>query len=108
MLGERLCDLLGEACVREVPARHVDREIELQPCISPAANLLERLVEHIPGQVAHETALLGRGEERVGPEEAARGVSPANQRLGAAHDTRPEVDLWLVVDDELGPLDRTA
>ena len=76
------------------------------PVVRHARSWLERLLEHVPREVAHEPALLGGREERLRPEEAARRVAPANERLGTAHDPLAEIDLRLVLHDELAALDR--
>ena len=51
-----------------------------------------------------EAALLGEGDERVGPEQATLGVLPAHQRLDARTIVRAEVDDRLVVQAQLAAL----
>ena len=48
--------------------------------------------------------MLGQRDERIGWDQAAVGVLPADQGLDPAHVTGAQADLGLVVEDQLAPV----
>ena len=73
---------------------------ELAARVPPLPDLVQRLLEHGGGQVAHQAGVLGQRQERVGQQQAAGRVLPADERLDAADPQGPRVDLGLVEDGE--------
>ena len=72
----------------------------------PVPQLVARGLEDPPPDRQDEPGLLGQRDERERRHEAARRVLPAQQRLHAQHGARVEVDQRLVVEPQLGALDR--
>ena len=64
------------------------------------------MFEHIEGQPIDAAIFLDDRDEAVGRDEAALGVRPADQRLGAGDGTGPQFDLGLVGDPQVLIVDR--
>ena len=106
VLLEQPGDPLGERLVEQVRGREVDGDAEVEAGRAPARELHHGGLEHEPGDGVHEAALLDDRQEGVGVEDAAGGVLPAHQRLGAEDGAGLDVDLRLVVQDELAVHER--
>ena len=76
------------------------------PCLPPARELAEGLVEHVQRERLHQPGLLGRRDEVARRDHAALRVLPAHERLDARELARAHVDLRLVVQQQLAVADR--
>ena len=72
----------------------------------PLHGLSERAVEDPPADVQDQVALLGHSDEFAGPDDAARGVLPAQEGFEPGYLARGDVDDGLVMEDELVGGDR--
>ena len=78
---ERVLDVVDEAVAVELTGRHVDRHGEVLPRPAPRRALPAGLVQH-PGPDRHDQAArLEGGEELVGRDHAALGVTPPQEGL---------------------------
>ncbi len=66
--------------------------------------LLQRPGQHPFGQGADVAGLLGHGNEAVGHDQAPGGMAPADQHLHARDGVLAQVQLGLVVQDHLTPV----
>ena len=88
--------------------RQVDRHIHRKPLVGPDAHLAAAFLDHPVAQPVDQPEALGNRDEHVGPHHAARGVLPAQQRLHALQPSQPGIDLGLIVQLQLAPLQRVA
>ena len=101
--GQQACDLGGQAEVEQVGGPEVDGDADAQ-----RGDLLQRAVEHEPGQRPGQPALLHQRQELARAEQAADRVLPAHERLDPVHRAGLEIRLRLVVDDQLARLERAV
>ena len=76
-------DPLRQLGVDQRGGRQVHRDAEHASGVAPAAHLVQRLLEHGVGEVAHQAGVLDQRQERVGQQQAAGRVLPAHQGLDA-------------------------
>ena len=93
-------ELLGRQVDRDAHRRHAG--------IEPAAHLATGLAQHPVADRHDEAGFFGDRNERVRRHQTARRMAPADQRFGAAHAVRRDVDLRLVVQLELTLFERAA
>ena len=67
----------------------------------PLDDLAARVAQHARAERLDHAGLLGDRDELVGPDHAALGIAPAQQRLDAARAARLHLDLRLVDEEEL-------
>ena len=105
---EHVVDLVGQAVVEEVGGRQVDGNGDRLSLATPGGTLGDGRLEHERGERSHEPALLGQRDELVRRDEPERRVGPAQQGLDRGDRARAQVDLWLVVEHQLGCGDGAA
>ena len=106
--GEELGDLARQALVEQVAGGQVHRDGQRPAGIGPGARLREGGVQDVAGERADQPGVLGERDELVGKDQAALGVLPAHQGLGADDLAGADADLGLVVQDELAAVQRPA
>ena len=92
----------------EVPHRHVDGDLQVDPAVPPLRRLAQSEVDDVAGQRTHDTGLLGNRDEVVRRDEAAIRVAPAHQSLDAGDPAIRQMRLGLVVKLELALFDRAT
>jgi hypothetical protein len=97
-----------DLAVEELNARQVDGHDDVRPEIPPYPGLRARLAHDPLADRDDQADLLGQGDELRGRDEAALGMSPSDQRLGADEPAVRHVHLRLVVQLELVSLERLS
>src|SRR6185437_4205676 len=85
----------------ELARREVDSHAQMQALVLPRAGLAARLVQYPLSDGHNEAGILGQRDEPTGRNEPARGVTPADERLGALDVARGDIHLRLIVQLEL-------
>ena len=75
-----------------------------QTCLGPRPGLKAGFAQHPASDRAYEPALFRDVDELRRRHQPARRMGPADQRFGAGDRSGPEVDLGLIVQSELAPL----
>ncbi len=103
------CTSVGERAVAQLPRADVDDHAErLDARVEPAPPLRAGFAQH-PGADRHqEPAVVGERQEGFGGEHAVARMAPAQQRFGADHLARGDVDARLVDEEQLVALDARA
>ena len=103
-------DERDQARRRQLAGREVDGDDERVDTgsVGPRAGLADGLLEHPLADPHDQPGLLGHADELRRQHQPSFGVLPAQQRLDADDLARAERDLRLVVQRQLGALDRLA
>ena len=104
--GQQLIDEGQQAPVLEVLRDQVDADVDIAARSRERREPLVQVPEDPVGHRHHETRRLGGRDEEVGADQAAFGMAPADQSLGAADAPACDLDDRLQVDLELLGLDR--
>ena len=96
-LGEQQLDPGRQVDVDQRGGGEVDRDRQRAAGVLPADHLVEGLLEHGRGEVAHQPGVLDERQELVRGKQTAGRVVPAHQRLDAGDEQGLRVDLGLVV-----------
>jgi hypothetical protein len=104
-------ELRRVGCPVQLPAGDVDGHVRrgvraVDPL--PVPQLAARLAEHPPAERHDQAGVLGRRDERPGPQHAALGVMPPHQRLEAGERAGVELHDRLVHEGELPPVHGAA
>ncbi len=86
----------------------IDTFTSPRPACAPARHLRTRLFDHPFTDLDDEAGLFGDRNELRRRHQAQARPHPAQQRLGADHAAREQVNLGLVVQQQLVAFDRTA
>ena len=103
--AERGVHDLRQLRVVQVAHGKVDGDGEVEPALPPLVALLDRRLDHPDPQGPDQAGVLGQVDELVGRDQTQPGVGPADQRLGAGHASRLDLDLGLVVQHQLVAVD---
>ena len=100
--GEDLLEIRDHGRIAKLRRRkiHADDDVA-EPCVAPRARLPARGIEHPVADRVAEAGFVGERNEAGRQREAALGIMPAQQRLGAPHFSRLDIDDGLVVQLEL-------
>src|SRR5579884_3144155 len=96
---------LDQLAVLKAASGDVHRNVNVDTHLVPALLLARRFADRPLGDEVDQAGVLGQRNELVRLQEPARGMSPAGERLGAAHRAGAKVDLGLVVEGQLADLD---
>ena len=95
----------------ELPGGEIDAHRERAVVRTPFEEALEgprRLRQHPPAQGVDQSALLGQGDEIIGPEESTLRMTPARERFETYHPVGRQRHDRLVEEDQLLPFDGAA
>ena len=98
----------GEAAVAQLHRREVDRHGQLLASLPPDSGLPAGLAQHPLAERPDQAVGLGGRDELTGQHQPALGMVPADQRLDTGEAPGRELELRLVVQHELAPLQRLA
>ena len=107
-LAKKTADLIRQVVALEAYGGDVDGDIEVVSLAQPLGELTEGLIECPRGQRTDEAYPFGVSDELVGGNETLGRVKPTRQGFRAAHPAGRHLDLGLVMERELVPLDGAA
>ena len=100
-------DVAHQILLLELAPGQVDREAQAREArLVPGAHLRAGGAQHEAPELQDQAGLLGQRDELGGRDQAEVGVEPADQRLDADDRAIVQAHLRLVVDDQLGTLER--
>ena len=105
---ERIADRRQELAVAQLCRREVDRDGKIPAPLPPGRGLTTGLAQHPGAERPDQAVGLGRRDELARRHQPAFGMVPAHQGLDADQAPARELQLRLVVQHELAPLQRLA
>src|SRR5660397_36663 len=104
--GQQLGDHRGQALVEQVAGGEVHRDRQRPTGVRPGPDLAQGTVQDVAGERPDQAGVLGQRDEVIRWDQAAVGVLPADQGLGADDVPGADADLGLVVQDQLVAVQR--
>src|SRR5664280_1449363 len=98
----------GQALVEQVAGGEVHRDRQRPTGVRPRPDLAQGTVQDVAGERPDQAGVLGQRDEVIRWDQAAVGVLPADQGLGADDVPGADADLGLVVQDQLVAVQRPA